>query len=296
MSPFYNDHTAYGAILAFFIPIVTYYAFAKNHTKTNKLFALIVLGILIIAIVLSYSRAAWISVCAALGIYLIILLKINYKWILLGIGLVLGIFFSYQTEILATLERNKQDSSTDFVEHVQSISNISSDASNLERINRWQAALRMYNERPILGWGPGTYQFLYAPYQLSKSKTIISTNAGDKGNAHSEYIGPMAECGFLGLITFLTITISVIITALQNYKYGKTQEVRNISLAALLGFITYLAHGLLNNFLDSDKASVPFWGFIAIIVTLNIYYTDKPLSLKISNINGKSDPDQTDQK
>jgi hypothetical protein len=28
----------------------------------------------------------------------------------------------------------------------------------------------------------------------------------------------------------------------------------------------------MNNFLDTDKASVPFWGFIAIIVCLDVYY------------------------
>jgi hypothetical protein len=32
-------------------------------------------------------------------------------------------------------------------------------------------------------------------------------------------------------------------------------------------------HGLLNNFLDTDKASVPVWGFMAIIVALDIYHT-----------------------
>ena len=34
--------------------------------------------------------------------------------------------------------------------------NVSTDASNLERINRWNCAIRMYAERPFLGHGPGT--------------------------------------------------------------------------------------------------------------------------------------------
>ena len=40
------------------------------------------------------------------------------------------------------LESNKQDSSSNLTEHVESISNVSSDASNLERINRWKSAGR----------------------------------------------------------------------------------------------------------------------------------------------------------
>ena len=35
-----------------------------------------------------------------------------------------------------------------------------------KRINRWKSALRMFQERPLLGHGPGTYMFLYA---LSKA-------------------------------------------------------------------------------------------------------------------------------
>jgi len=51
---------------------------------------------------------------------------------------------------------------------------------------------------PVFGFGPGTYQFEYGPYQHSTEKTLISTNFGDRGNAHSEYIGPLAEEGLPG--------------------------------------------------------------------------------------------------
>ena len=30
----------------------------------------------------------------------------------------------------------------------------------------------------------------------------------------------------------------------------------------------------LNNFLNSDKASVPIWGFLAVLVALNIYHNN----------------------
>jgi putative inorganic carbon (hco3(-)) transporter len=36
--------------------------------------------------------------------------------------------------------------------------------------------------------------------------------------------------------------------------------------------MTYFIHGVLNNYLDTDKASIPFWGFIAIIVAIDIYH------------------------
>ena len=42
-------------------------------------------------------------------------------------------------------------------------------------------------------------------------------------------------------------------------------------MGALLGLITYYIHGTMNNFLDTDKLSVPFWGFTAIIVAIDIH-------------------------
>jgi hypothetical protein len=49
-------------------------------------------------------------------------------------------------------------------------------------------------------------------------------------------------------------------------------ETKKIVLVTLLGFITYIVHGGLNDFLDTDKASVPFWGFIAMLVAIDLYH------------------------
>lgn len=44
------------------------------------------------------------------------------------------------------------------------------------------------------------------PYQRAKEKQFITPTPAIWGNAHSEYIGPMAEMGFLGmLIMFLLV-------------------------------------------------------------------------------------------
>ncbi|MDD3854053.1 MAG: O-antigen ligase family protein, partial [Syntrophomonadaceae bacterium] len=152
------------------------------------------------------------------------------------------------------------------------ISNITSDASNLERINRWNCALRMFADKPVFGWGPGTYMFKYAPYQINKDRTVISTNYGDLGNAHSEYLGALSETGIPGLLTFIFVLIMVLRTGFNTYRKLDDKIIKSIILAALAGLITYYTHGFLNNFLDTDKLSVPFWGFTAIIVAADIVH------------------------
>lgn len=274
MTPFYNDHTAYGAILTIYIPVAFGFIFNKQYGPGTRILSLVVFSILLIALFFSYSRAAWLSLAAGVIVFIIVMLKIKFKWVFATAAIIILLFFTFQQQIFDQLEKNKQDSSANVVEHIQSMTNISSDASNLERINRWQSAIRMFSERPFWGWGPGTYQFLYAPYQRSKERTIISTNAGDMGNAHSEYIGPMAESGVFGFLTLFLIFVYSIYTGLMLYKKTDNKEIKIISLSVVIGLITYYLHGFLNNFLDSDKASVPVWGFMAILVALEIYHSN----------------------
>jgi O-antigen ligase len=286
MSPFYNDHTAYGAAIAMFVPAAFGYLFYPGISNTKRFFAFIVVGILIVGTIYSYGRAAWISVIVAFAVLIFVLLRVKFYVLALSFFIIVGTFFTFQHQILDKLSKNKQDSSANFAEHIQSITNISSDASNLERINRWQAAIRLFDERPFLGWGPGTYQFVYSPFQSSQEKTIISTNLGDKGNAHSEYLGPMAEMGIPGMLILIILVTYIIIIGLRVYKKGNL-EVKFLSLIALLGLITYFTHGFLNNFLDTDKLSVPVWGFIAVLVALDTYHVSRDDKVEIKSITSK---------
>ena len=116
--------------------------------------------------------------------------------------------------------------------------------------------------------------------------TIISTNAGDMGNAHSEFIGPLAEEGVLGMVAMILIVIMVIYRATLFYSASGDPQNKILLLGILLGLVTYFVHGTLNNFLDTDKLSVPVWAFIAMIVSLDVYHRDPENGNGISH-NGK---------
>jgi len=269
-NPFYNDHTAYGAAIAMYLPFLFGFSFTKMYSLAVKPFVRIVLGILLMGLILSYARAAWLSMAVALAVWIFMRLKLKFRPLFIAFCVTLSLVLVFQTELLMYLERNNTESSANLGEHISSMTNISSDASNLERLNRWSCAIRMFKDRPVFGWGPGTYMFNYAGYQLTAERTIISTNSADGGNAHSEYLGPMAESGILGLISFLVLVSVVFYTAVHTYSRTSDKRLKTIVMSALLGLITYVVHGTMNNFLDTDKLSVPFWGFIAIIVTIDI--------------------------
>ncbi len=270
-NPFYKDHTSYGAALAMYIPFIFMFAFSKIRLPKEKLIAGVFLVILIVGFILSYTRAAWLSLIVAIGVFVIIKLRIRFVTVFVPFVSFVVLFLLFQNQIFMKLEENSKESSANLATHISSMSNITSDASNLERINRWSCAIRMFEDKPLFGYGPGTYMFKYAPYQLNKDRTIISTNSGDGGNSHSEYLGPLSESGVFGLVTFLIILFTVIYTAVKTYSRLTDYRLKAFVLSALIALVSYYVHGFLNNFLDTDKLSVPFWGFTAMIVAIDIY-------------------------
>lgn len=275
--PFYNDHTAYGAALSMFIPVLAA-IFFRERRRAERWFALGMLVVFLGALVFSYSRAAWLSVVAATVVWIIIRLKIGFIPVLSFMLISAGLLFMLRNDIAREMEKNTQDSSVNFGEHIRSVTNITSDASNLERLNRWKTALAMYREKPLLGWGPGTYMFQYAPFQYSYDRTIISTNFGDGGDAHSEYLGPLSESGLPGMLSILLIAATVLYTGFRLLRVLKKRKDRLLVTGIVLGLVTYLSHGILNNFLHTDKAAVPFWGFAAILVAMDLYGKKRPAS------------------
>ena len=151
------------------------------------------------------------------------------------------------------------------------------DASNLERLNRWGAAWNMFKDRPVFGYGPGTYAFEYAPHQDPEKLTIISTNFGNQGNAHSEYLGPLAEMGLFGMLSILVFVSALFysgIMLLINIKryFPEDKQMYLLILSIVLAMSTYFFHGLLNNYLDTDKAAVPVYGAAAIFIAQEIKF------------------------
>jgi len=273
MSPFFKDHTIYGAIIAMIIPLLLAWYFSEKYAPLIQISLIGIIIIVFFGLYFSYTRAAWLSIAIAIIVGLIIHFKVNFK-LLLFLASVACIFLFFQWDtIQMELARNTHEHTTEaFDERIQSAANVTTDASNLERINRWNCALSMFQQRPIFGYGPGTYALEYAPFQEAKNLTIISTNFGDMGNAHSEYLGALAEMGLIGLLTFIAFVIAIFYSAIQLYYSwpADDKQTRIKIFGMILSLTTYFSHAFLNNFLDTDKAAIPVLAMCSIIIVMDL--------------------------
>jgi putative inorganic carbon (hco3(-)) transporter len=233
--PFFDDHTIYACVLLFVIPLLFW---------TNKNRWLI--PILIVGLVLSTCRAAWLSGGMATGV--VLLAWLWHRWrilgaLVLGAGLlVAGLGWGKATELLRR------------------------DVSGAERWNRYQSAIEMAAERPIFGFGPGTYAYQYLPYQNQAHRTRISldtplwhrdaANYGHGGGAHSEYMQALSETGWLGLLVLVLWAFFPVYRCMT----------QGTGWLLLFGWATYWTHGLLNNFLHDPRAAYLVWGIWSVLV------------------------------
>lgn len=262
--PFFSEHTIYAACLT--VSFVFLIVISKKHLEYLTFYPLIIL--IGIGIYFSFSRASWISLIPATLIYL------NYTfrpkiWVKTSIFIIGFIFLFFNlNKIYDEFEQNRDVGyKGDIKEHLQSLTNITNDASNAERINRWYCAIDMFKDKPVIGFGPGTYQFQYGIYQRREWMTRISTFHGDGGNAHSEYLNTLSEQGMPGLLILLLLIIIIFTTANRLIINHKEADVRNLSLSILMALSTFFTHSLVNSFMDVDKAAfLVFAGMAALVV------------------------------
>ena len=285
--PFFKDHTSFGASMAFLLAPLTVILFRKGRSLPYRLLITALIVLFIAGFIFSYSRAAWVSLIAALVIAFILWLRMPAKLLMVAAaGFIVAVIFSAGW-IWQKMDSTTEDSSADLGQHLRSASNISTDQSNLERINRWKCALKMFGEKPLFGWGPGTYQFKYGPFQKASDRTIISTDFGDAGNAHSEYLGTLSESGLPGALIFLAMTFLILITGIRVWYREKKGFAGYFALAILTGLMTYVIHGIMNSFLDSDKIAALWWGFAAILVSMDLKGKGDLPEGVLRNLNGK---------
>ncbi len=275
--PVFRDHTLFGAFTTFFIPMFFLFAWRGNFSRTLRLSAFVIFIFFAGGLFFSYSRGAWASTFVAMLLMGLFMFRQTFRRFAVPVMILVlaGVIFVYNSYRENNL-RNEAVSRESFVDHVMSMTNFKSDDSNVERLNRWASAIEMYRERPVFGFGPGSYSFEYGNYQFAKNRTKISTNHGDNGTAHNEMMLALSETGLPGAILTFALLLLPIILGIRGYLRASEKNIRLIYLGATTGLASYFLHSMVNNFLDQDKVAVAFFASLAILTALDLRADRQP--------------------
>ncbi|MBL0045860.1 MAG: O-antigen ligase family protein [Flavobacteriales bacterium] len=180
--PFFADHTIYSAAIVFGLIGVACAAFYGSIGKPQRQRTLLhwcVALLLLVACYASFSRAAWLSIAITFVFALAMWVGMRWRGLIWAVILILPLLIALGWRLQKgpmTQPRDSNGDNASWKEAVLSVPNITTDASNMARMNRWFCALRMVRQRPLWGFGPGTYQFQYIQFQQASQTTYLSWN------------------------------------------------------------------------------------------------------------------------
>ena len=155
------------------------------------------------------------------------------------------------------------DPQATLVEKSMSVTNLNTDVSNIERLNRWVSALRMFEERPFTGFGPGTYQFTYLPFQEKRLANRLTVTNPDSPSAWLRRYRTFRTAFAIGENGILTPLLFLFIWLRWTFFGFFIANKQSIHIPLLLGLSTYFFHMQFNNFLNQSVFAFLFWGTAA---------------------------------
>ena len=198
-------------------------------------------GLTLLALVLSFSRGAWLGAAAAAWVLLVLWPRRRLIGMALGIVAILVFLLAMRSGAVPDSVSARLSAVDEFVQvyDVRGAHIEEENFSLIERIAHWQAAVSMASANPWLGVGIGNWDAAYSEFQLINWPASL-------GHAHNIYLNMLAEIGFLGLIAYLSLWISVAINSWRA-AVATTGWQRGLALG-LLGVWTHLAvHQLVDN-------------------------------------------------
>jgi O-antigen ligase len=231
----------------------------------NLAFAVLSLAAMLAAVVMSWSRGAWLGVAA--GLIVTVIVQSRRAFVLsLGIAFVLTfVVLLSSINVIPDVIAARFSGIADYF-GVFDVRGVKVDDANfalVERMAHWQAAWGMLHNHPGLGVGIGNYAIAYPEYALPRWDDPL-------GHAHNYYLNIAAETGSTGLAAYLILWVAAF---LQGWRAVRMSSGMWRSVAAgLLGMLVALsAHNLFDNlFVHGMAAQVGIGlGIIAVINNSN---------------------------
>lgn len=271
MGPFYRNHVAYASIMVVFAPFL-YFLYRSERLQGKSGLMYLLAGIfLILGVYLSFTRAAYFALIAAIAFGWIIKYKLTrlFYFSAIGIACLLVGFLVQKNRYLELAPNYERTITHNNFEDLINATYQFQDISTMERLYRWVAAFRMIEEKPLMGYGPGSFYTEYRSYTLRKFETYVSDNP-EKSGIHNYYLMITIDQGIPGLILFLAFIYVVLLMGERIYHAQKDPLKKVLALSAITSIFVILVLQLMNDLIETDKIGPFFFISLAVLIHLHL--------------------------
>lgn len=274
VQPFFLNHVTYGSTVSCFIPLCIGGIFLSRKLSVQWIVSLAALAVLLLAVYFAYSRAAWMAVIFAAGVFIAVRLKLVRLMLITFYVLVFSLVMWLSTnnkylEFKPKFEKTIMHTSLE--DHIVATLR-GTDISSAERYYRWIAAIRMSRDYPWTGAGPNNFYDYYKAYTITAFKTWVSRNP-ERSTTHNYFLFMLVEQGFIAMVLYGVWIL--VIFGYGQHVYHRVKSNRFYGIA-LLSVLSMLGAFFINNFfselIETDKIGGLFLLGLAIIVAIDYKY------------------------
>jgi len=227
----YVNHNHYAGLMEMLIPIPLVFALTRFARGPRRILAAAAAALMAVTIFLSGSRggmAALTVQVATVGVLL------NMKGKNRRAAIALGVFLVITFGLLAWLGGGEL---TKRLASIHSETRTELSGGIRMAINR--DGLRMFAQKPVLGWGLGTFPDVYPQFRSFYTNFFVN-------QAHDDYLQFLVELGALGFATMLWLIAAVFRGAVRKLSRWMDDVNGGVALAALLGVLGIMVHSFVD--------------------------------------------------
>ncbi len=228
----YVNHNHYAGLMEMLTPFPLVLAATRFSEGKRRLACAGAAALMAGSIFLSGSRGGMVAFLAELVVLAVLLLRQREAgW---KKPLMIGGFLAMLTIFLVWL------GSTELTQRVLSIhSEAREEISGGVRFAIDRDGLRMLLKRPLLGWGLGTFPFIYPQFRSFYTTFFVN-------QAHDDYLQLLVETGVAGFAIAVWFVMAVFRSAGRKLSHWTETATGALTVAALLGCVGILVHSFLD--------------------------------------------------
>jgi O-antigen ligase len=245
----YVNHNHYAGLMEMLVPVPLVFAFSRYARDNERWFAASAAAFMGATIFLSGSRGGMIAFAVQVALFLCFLLRertagrgafVMTTFLVVSLVSVAWIGGSDVTARLSTISASKH-----------------SDLSNDIRFKINRDSLHMFAQRPILGWGLGTFETAYPHFRSFYTNFLV-----DK--AHNDYLQLLAETGVVGFAIMIWFLVAAFRAALPKIRHWPSNVNGSAALVAVVGISGILVHSLVDFNLEIPANALLFYALCAV--------------------------------
>jgi O-antigen ligase len=222
----YVNHNHYAGLMEMLVPIPLVLSLTKLASSRTRATAAAAAAVMVGTIFISGSRGGMLAIVAELLILAVLLIQ-QKRGLRTAIGI--GVFLAIIVGLLIWVGGGE------LTKRIATVGPSQHDLSSDVRRNINRDGLRMFLQKPLLGWGLGAFPVVYPQFRTFYTNFFVN-------QAHNDYLQLLVEMGLLGFGTMVWFVVTLYTRAIK--KIGDwTNEISGaVALACVLGLSGILVH------------------------------------------------------